>query len=118
MLTPEQINAISVKLNDEIDVPFVPEMMEGALFEIAITAVSNKLGEVIPPHWIPYLNDSLLGLTGTDEQVEALVNDYASRINEKVDIPLVTEDREQELIEAILGTIFEALREGGSLLLD
>lgn len=118
MLTQEQINIIVGKLNEKIDLPFIPESMEEGLFEIAIAAVANKLGDLLPAHWIPYLTDFTIGITGTDEQLAVLVSNIASKLNEKIDIPLVKEDRELELIEAITATIFDALREGSALVLD
>ena len=49
LLTKKQIADLAEKLNKTIDIPFVPEYMESAIFGYALEAIFEKLDEVLPP---------------------------------------------------------------------
>jgi len=108
MLTQEQIKLIAEAANKKIDLPFVSETREQALFEKTLLQVDGLLEGVLEEKFSPdtvVLMRTLLG--GDNRAREKALTDFLQslvgeslieKINEKVDIPLLSEQKEEKIM--------------------
>lgn len=113
MLSNEQINAIAQKANSAINLPLIGEKLELTVFAKIVKFVDMKLYELLPNEYYELVNDASNGING-DEAV-LLENRLSKLINEKVNIPLISEEKEEELINLIISQIVRGLISGAKL---
>lgn len=101
--TRKQIHDIAVKINDYIDIPYVPENFEQRLFETAIEKFDMVISELLP---VPFR--ALLNATFLEENPATadLKQRLTQKINQKIDLPFLSETKEAYLIEFCLDLLF------------
>lgn len=99
MLTEEQITTIAVKLNEKVDLPFIGEEKEQDILESVLNGINGKLDEVTEnlPEPVRETWEKLADGV-SDEEAERLVEQLTVLVNERIDIPLLSEENEAEMV--------------------
>ncbi len=113
MLNDEQINAIAQKANDAINIPIIGEKLELIIFAKIVKFVDMKLYEVLPNEYYALIHNAHDGIDAEDAAMLELR--LGTLINDKVNIPFISEKKEKELIDLILGMIIKGLVKGAKL---
>lgn len=112
MLTEDQVTEVAAKLNEKVNIPFMSEEAEQGILEKAVSAIDDKLdgvAEELPEPFGELWENLADGIS--DEEAEQLVGALTDIINQKVDIPLLSEDQEADLIiRPALGLIVDSVR--------
>ena len=98
-LDKDIVKILSNKLNDAIDIPKIPEFLEGMGFRFTIKILDGFIGKKLKPeyheHYIniltAYANN---GGLGAKEAIVVIVNKY-------IDIPFLNEEDEAEIFNQI-----------------
>lgn len=99
MLTEEQITTIAVKLNEKVDLPFIGEEKEQDILESVLNGINGKLDEVTEnlPEPVRETWEKLADGV-SNEEAERLVEQLTVLVNERIDIPLLSEENEAEMV--------------------
>lgn len=99
MLTEEQITTIAVKLNEKVDLPFIGEEKEQDILESVLNGINGKLDEVTEnlPEPVRETWEKLADGV-SDEEAERLVEQLTVLVNERIDIPLLSEENEAGMV--------------------
>ena len=112
MLTEDQVTEVATKLNEKVNIPFMSEETEQGILEKAVNAIDDKLdgiAEDLPEPFGELWENLADGIS--DEEAEQLVGALTEVINQKIDIPFLSEDQEANLIiRPALGLIVESVR--------
>lgn len=99
MLTEEQITTIAVKLNEKVDLPFIGEEKEQDILESVLNGINGKLDEVTENLPEPARETwEKLADGVSDEEAERLVEQLTVLVNERIDIPLLSEENEAGMV--------------------
>jgi len=101
MLTKESVDALVIKLNAELNLPFATEGQEARIIRWAVNLVS-----VVLPEWVvPFLESAVDGLSPLDilQHEETLVTE----LNKLIDIPYIPEVMETAVIRPVVHAILE-----------
>lgn len=100
-------------LNEKIDIPKVPEWVEGFLFKQVANITIGVAEKHLPEDWFDFVIDSGNGLI--DEDVEFLKNRFESFINPKIDLPYLNEEQEGVLMKEAIGILLNYLKIGEAI---
>ena len=96
-------------LNDQLDLPFVPESQEERVIRWAVGLVTPNI-----PEWVlPFLISAADGLTPEDIAVHE--DTLVAEINKLVDVPWTPENMEELLIRPVVHAILQYALPGNSL---
>lgn len=99
MLNNEQRTSLVKKINEQLDIPWVPESTEAALIRTALDYGLDAFEEYLPEDWQAAMQDASLELAEGD--VDGMERVMKDEINERIDLPLFDEAQEAVIIEAI-----------------
>lgn len=114
MLSDEEVEVLASKLNGQIDLPFIGEQTEGVVFVKTVRLFDRLLYQNLPNELYGLVKNTSDGLSDADAL--ALKNILATRLNKSFDIPYLPEWIEQQIFEALIGLIVEAMRKELSIL--
>lgn len=113
LLKVEERKKIARLLNTRINIPWVPENMEGPIFEHGVNLVDHALEDVLPDAFGVLLRD---GSQGIDKaQARAFGERLLHAINKKIDLPYLDEVQEAEFIKMVISPLVEAMADGESI---
>jgi hypothetical protein len=113
MLSDEQVAAMAVKLNEKVNLPIIGEKLEEVVFAKIIRKIDSELYKLVPNEYYQLIKISSDGIS--DEDAEVFKSRLTPLINEKVNIPILSERRERKMIEFVLDTIIDAMRKNFKL---
>ncbi|MEX0965881.1 MAG: hypothetical protein WD077_01475 [Bacteroidia bacterium] len=111
MLTEEQIQWIVEKLNVKINLPVIGEKLEARILDFAVRKVMDLLEKELPKELLAALQDSAEGFEpGREADFTALKNNLTRFINKKINIPLLGEEKEEEIFSQLVEILIEAMK--------
>ena len=113
MLTDAEVNAIAIKLNKAVNLPFLNETRELQVFGKIIKWVEKKLYELLPNEYYELIKNSSDGVS--EEEASLIEERVTPLINNVINIPVLTEKQEAKLIGLVLSIIIRALIKGCNL---
>ena len=110
MLTEVQIHHLAEKINEEINLNILGEKMEQHMFWFIVKGIDKKLQLVLPPEMYHVLFSVTQGLEDTDaDNLGIRLLDYL-KVN--VDIPIVSKENEELIINIFTLNLVAALKKG------
>lgn len=109
--TPVDVVHVAAQLNSQFDLPFIPESVEQAWLEWLV----GKLMQVISPDLLDIIADAADGLS--PEEIDQATIKLTKLVNNKIDIPVLTESMEARLIEPVVRQVLGYAVEGKALTL-
>lgn len=113
MLTDAEINALAQKVNKKINLPFLSEEKELVVFAKLVKWIDRELYKILPNEYYGLINDASNGLT-TEEANDLRIR-LTPMINKAINIPILSEESEEKLINTVLGAIIGAMIKGSKL---
>ena len=104
-LTREQISATADVINEKVNIPILGEKIERYVFIGAIVTVDEVLSNEAEFNIANYIAEPSLGVT--KEEKTALVAFISKRIDDKVDIPVVTDGLEAMLFPLVIEALVD-----------
>lgn len=108
MLTDGQVAALAEKLNNEINFPIIGENLEELLLAKIIRRIDRKVYQLLPNEYYSLVKKSSDGIS--DEDAENIEARMTPLINEKVNLPFLSEEMEEKLIGFVLNSLINAMR--------
>lgn len=116
ILTDLQINYLVKKINDKVNLPLLGEQGEHRVITKAIEKILNHLEDNLPEELLALINDASNGfLPGDAADAKRAKKACIRHLNNKVNIPLVSERKEQKLFTIVVENLFEAMKKGRRL---
>ncbi len=113
MLNPEQKDKIVALVNSSIDIPVVPEFLEGSIFRKAIDLIDDALDTFLPKE-IQELAESLSqGIERNN--AKDFVENLTRFLNKKVDLPILNEEQEGKLIGLVVNLLVKSMTKNRTL---
>lgn len=113
LLKAKEKKVVAEVLNARIDIPWVPEEIEGQVLEHALNLVEKALEDVLPQPFINLMRD---GSSGIDP---AKAREFGERviaaINQKVNLPYFTEEQEAAFLKMMVDPVVEAMIDGQTI---
>jgi hypothetical protein len=116
VLKPEEAMRIARMINTAINIPFLSESRELAVFEAAIRLVDKAISMHLPKDLLESVHNVRDGIS--NQEVANLEQRLTPIINQMINIPLIPEFVEERLISMILGIMLNAMRVGSNILSD
>ena len=113
MLTDEQLNALAQKINAAINIPILGEKAELVVFAKLIKLIDVKLYELLPNEYYELINSVNDGIS--EEEAAMMTQRLSKLLNEKINIPFISEQKEEKLISLVIGYIVGAMVKGVKL---
>jgi hypothetical protein len=113
MLSDGQIAALAEKLNEEINFPIIGENLEEILLAKIIKRIDQKVYELLPNEYYSLVKSVSNGIS--DEDAENIEARMTPLINEKVNLPFLSEEMEQKIIGFVLNSLINAMRKNFKL---
>jgi ribosomal protein S13 len=113
MLTDEQVNAIAQMVNNAVNLPLLGEKAEFVVFAKIVRMLDRKLYEVLPNEYYELINDASNGIS--EEEAAKMEERLTNLLNEKVNIPFISERKEAILIGIVIGQVVRAMVNGFKL---
>jgi len=113
MLTDAEVNALAIKVNNAINLPLIGEKKELKVFVKIIKWVDKQLYKLLPNEYYELVKDATDGIT--KEEALVIEERLTPLINEKINIPVLSEKMEAKLIGLVLGLIMNAMVKGFKL---
>ncbi len=113
MLTDEQVNAIAQMVNNAVNLPLLGEKAEFVVFAKIVRMLDKKLYEVLPNEYYELINDASNGIS--EEEAAKMEERLTNLLNEKVNIPFISERKEAILIGIVIGQVVRAMVNGFKL---
>jgi len=113
MLEDSQINALAQKINGIVNLPFIKEDKELIVYAKIIKWIDRELYKLLPNEYYQLVADSTNGISKSE--ANRLEERLTPLINNVINIPFLTEDKEAKLISLILGIIINAMVTGFKL---
>lgn len=113
MLTDAEVNGLALKVNNAVNLPLIGEKKELQVFVKIIKWVDKQLYKLLPNEYYELVKDATDGIT--KEEALVIEERLTPLINEKVNIPILSEKMEAKLIGLILGLIMNAMVKGFKL---
>jgi hypothetical protein len=110
MLSDEQLNALAQKLNEKFNIPILGEKIELIVFAKIIRLIDAKLYELLPNEYYSLVNSVSDGIS--DEDAALLSARLGKLLNEKINVPFLSEEIEGKLIGFVLDQIVNAMKLG------
>lgn len=105
LLTREQISATADVINEKVNIPILGEKIERYIFIGAIVTIDEVLSNEAEFNVANYIANPSEGITS--EEKSRIVAFIAQRVNEKVDIPVVTEGLEAMLFPLVIEALVD-----------
>lgn len=116
ILTEQQKEYLVNKVNKKVNLPIVGERAEKMIFTKAIEKIMEKLEEELPHEILNYINDVSDGfIPGGEGNLQDAIDASVRMLNKEINIPLISEEKEQKLFTAIVESLFEAMKKGNKL---
>jgi hypothetical protein len=96
ILNEESRIVLATQLNEFFDIPFVSEEKEQVAAENLVNMCYEVLEKVVPPNVLDMLDNT------SPDELREVRNNLITRMNEKIDIPFVSEEKEGESITFIV----------------
>ena len=100
-------------LNEKIDIPKVPEWLEGYIFKQAANILIGVAEKYLPENWFDFVIEIGSGLA--EEDVEFIKTRFEAMINPIVDIPYLDEEQEGILMKEGMGILLDFLKIGNAI---
>ena len=113
MLNDAEVNALAIKVNKAINLPFISEEKEFVVFVKIIKWIDKKLYQLLPNEYYELINDATNGIS--KEEAMVIEERVTPMINNAVNLPVLTETQEEKLMSIILGLIINAMVKGFKL---
>lgn len=113
MLSDGQIAALAEKLNAEINFPIIGENLEEILLAKIIRRIDQKVYQLLPNEYYALVKSASNGIS--DEDAENIEARMTPLINEKVNLPFLSEEMEAKLIGFVLSSLINAMRKNFKL---
>lgn len=113
MLEQLQQKAILEMVNQQIDLPFIPEAQEGMILEQALNAISGTLSNELPQEASSYLSDPALGIEPSE--ANSMTEQLISMVNAQVNVPYLSEAQEAYFLRMVVEAIVNAMTKGNKL---
>ena len=113
MLSDEQVNAIAQMVNNAVNLPLLGERAEFVVFAKIVRVLDRKLYELLPNEYYELINDASNGIS--EEEAAKMEDRLTKLLNEKVNIPFISERKEEMLIGIVIGQIVRAMVNGFKL---
>ena len=113
LLSTEERKKLAELLNARIDIPWVPESMEGPIFEHGVTAVGTALGETLPEALGDLLRDGGQGIG--EAEAKAFGERLVKALNQKINLPYFDEEQEANFIRMAVEPLVEAMSNGKTI---
>lgn len=113
MLTDEQVNALATQVNGAVNLPLLGEQAEFRVFAKVVRLIDMKLYETLPNEYYELVNDASNGIS--EEDASKMEERFTTVLNKKVDIPFISEKKEQIIIGIVIGQIIRAMVKGFKL---
>ena len=111
LTTEERVDAITDAINERVDLPIIGEAGEREIIKWFVQRIVKALDDLLPP-WLKVAMTSVaIGFDLDDDDLDRL----AVQVNEFVNIPFISEEREREWIDAVLAVVQVAIAKGGQL---
>jgi len=110
MLSDSEINAIAIKLNDKINLPFLDEAKELVVFGKIVKWIDKVLYKLLPNEYYELVKDATDGIS--EEEADNIQERLTPLINNIVNIPFLDEKQEAKLISLVLDIIIKAMIKG------
>lgn len=103
------VDQLVLVLNEQLDLPFVPENQEARVIRWAVNLVIPKI-----PEWVlPFLVSAADGLT--PEDIALHEDNIVREVNRLVDVPWTPESMEEMLIRPVVHAILQYALQGNAL---
>jgi hypothetical protein len=113
MFKPGQKDRIVALVNSVIDIPVVPESLEGSIFRKAIDLIDEALDNFLPKE-IQALTESLnQGIERNN--AKDFVENLTRFLNKKVILPILTEEQEGKLIGLVVNLLVKSMTKNRTL---
>lgn len=112
-MTKEEIEKISIKLNQEIDIPIVSETQEQKVLFKIVLKIDNFIYEHLPNEIYDLIRDLKKGIS--DKEVKKLTKRLTKLANDKIDIPYIPEFIEGKVMRFIIKLIINGIRKNSNL---
>ncbi|MCB0156253.1 MAG: hypothetical protein KDF65_15765 [Anaerolineae bacterium] len=113
LLKAKEKKVVVEVLNARIDIPWVPEEIEGQVIEHAINLVEKALEDVLPQPFINLMRD---GSSGIDpEKARVFGERVIAAINQKVNLPYFNEEQEAAFLRMMVDPVVEAMIDGQTI---
>jgi hypothetical protein len=113
ILTAEEKKKFAELLNARIDIPWVPEALEGPIFSHAVTAIGTALQDALPEALGELLRDPSQGIDPAE--AKALGERLVGTLNKKIDLPYFDETQEASFIKTMIDPLVEAMSNGQTI---
>lgn len=113
MLSDGQINALAVKVNKSVDLPFIGEEKELVVYAKVIKWIDRQLYKFLPNEYYKLIKDAGDGIS--EKEAKLIQERLTPVINNLVNIPVLTEKHEKKLIALVLDIIIHAMIKGFKL---
>jgi hypothetical protein len=116
MLTQQQIDDLAERVNEEVDLPIIGENIEKGLLKLALNKIVEVLDRELPQEMKDTINDISKGVEFDGKRdFQELVDNTISFLNKEVNIPLVSDQRENEIFKSVSNALVEALQKNKKL---
>jgi hypothetical protein len=113
MFKPGQKDRIVALVNSVIDIPVVPESLEGSIFRKAIDLIDEALDNFLPKE-IQALTESLnQGIERNN--AKDFVENLTRFLNKKIILPILTEEQEGKLIGLVVNLLVKSMTKNRTL---
>lgn len=113
LLQTEEVKKVAELLNSRIDIPWVPESMEGSVLEHAIGLIDSALEGVLPDAFAALMRDGSQGIDETEAR--AFGERLIQAINKKVDLPYFDETQEANFVKLMVDPLVQAMIDGETI---
>ncbi len=116
ILTEAQQNYLVDKVNEKVNLPFLGERGERMVFAKAINKILKKLERELPQEVLNYINDVSDGfIPGGEGDLQDAIAASVNFLNKEINLPLIGEKKEEQLLTAVIESLFEAMMKGNKL---
>jgi hypothetical protein len=110
MLTEIQIHHLAEKINEEVSLNLLGEKMEQPMFWFIVKTIDAKVQQVVPPQMYHVLFSVNQGIN--EEETENLMIRLKEYLKANLQLPFVSKDKEQQIIEIFTSLFVTALSKG------
>jgi len=107
----EIVGAIADEINKRVDLPIIGEVGEREIIVWFVRRIVAELDDLLPDWLKNVIADAARGFDMNDDDFDRL----AVEVNRFVNIPFMSEEREQFWIDAVLAVVRVAIAKGGKL---
>jgi hypothetical protein len=113
MLTPEQIDLVSKKINEFIDLPILGEKLEFVLFKFVIKQLDKVLDKIIPEEIQHFIQEFSSGIEATAApELKGRIKDF---MLSEINIPLIGKKTEAVIEGIFVDILVDALTKNNNI---